>query len=116
MPVCQCSGKAECYIVWPTGLWFLITLISVQLHAPWPLDTARRFRLTFTPITLPGGYSVWQQPTTPPGQAVTGTQYPWQLSSGTFPGAQPPSPEVSTQTYGGTSTAGRPSTARGTAA
>ncbi|HUZ39386.1 MAG TPA: phospholipase C, phosphocholine-specific [Streptosporangiaceae bacterium] len=53
-------------------------------------------------ITLPGGYSVWQQPTTPPGQPVTGTQYPWQLSSGTFSGAQPPSPEVGAQNYGGT--------------
>ena len=54
-------------------------------------------------ITLPGGYSVWQQPTTPPGQPVTGTQYPWRLSSGTFSGAQPPSPEIGAQNYGGTS-------------
>ncbi|HUZ56048.1 MAG TPA: phospholipase C, phosphocholine-specific [Streptosporangiaceae bacterium] len=54
-------------------------------------------------ITLPGGYSVWQQPTTPPGQPVTATQYPWQLSSGTFAGAQPPSPEIGAQNYGGTS-------------
>ncbi len=54
-------------------------------------------------ITLPGGYPVWQQPTTPPGQPVTGTQYPWQLSSGTFSGAQPPSPEIGAQNYGGTS-------------
>ena len=53
-------------------------------------------------ITLPGGYPVWQQPTTPPGQPVTGTQYPWQLSSGTFSGAQPPSPEIGAQNYGGT--------------
>jgi phospholipase C len=53
-------------------------------------------------ITLPGGYSVWQQPTTPPGQPVTSTQYPWQLSSGTFSGTQPPSPEVGAQNYGGT--------------
>jgi phospholipase C len=53
-------------------------------------------------ITLPGGYSVWQQPTTPPGQPVTGTQYPWRLASGTFSGAQPPSPEVGAQNYGGT--------------
>jgi phospholipase C len=53
-------------------------------------------------ITLPGGYSVWQQPTTPPGQPVTGTQYPWQLSSGTFAGTQPPTPEVGAQNYGGT--------------
>lgn len=54
-------------------------------------------------ITLPGGFTVWQQPTTPPGQQVTATQYPWQLSSGTFPGAQPPSPEIGAQNYGGTS-------------
>ena len=53
-------------------------------------------------ITLPGGYSVWQQPTTAPGQPVTGTQYPWRLSSGTFAGTQPPSPEVGAQNYGGT--------------
>ncbi len=53
-------------------------------------------------ITLPGGYPVWQQPTTPPGQPVTGTQYPWQLSSGSFSGAQPPSPEIGAQNYGGT--------------
>ncbi|HEX3491025.1 MAG TPA: phospholipase C, phosphocholine-specific [Streptosporangiaceae bacterium] len=53
-------------------------------------------------ITLPGGYSVWQQPTTPPGQPVTGTQYPWRLATGTFSGTQPPSPEVGAQNYGGT--------------
>ncbi|HUZ25347.1 MAG TPA: phospholipase C, phosphocholine-specific [Streptosporangiaceae bacterium] len=53
-------------------------------------------------VTLPGGYSVWQQPTTPPGQPVTGTQYPWRLSSGAFSGAQPPSPEIGAQNYGGT--------------
>ncbi|HEY4461071.1 MAG TPA: phospholipase C, phosphocholine-specific [Streptosporangiaceae bacterium] len=53
-------------------------------------------------ITLPGGYPVWQQPTTAPGQPVTGTQYPWRLASGTFSGAQPPSPEVGAQNYGGT--------------
>ncbi len=53
-------------------------------------------------ITLPGGSSVWQQPTTAPGQPVTGTQYPWRLSSGTFTGTQPPSPEVGAQNYGGT--------------
>jgi phospholipase C len=53
-------------------------------------------------ITLPGGYPVWQQPTTAPGQPVTGTQYPWRLSSGTFAGTQPPSPEVGAQNYGGT--------------
>jgi phospholipase C len=54
-------------------------------------------------ITLPASYPVWQQPTTPPGQPVTGTQYPWRLSSGTFSGAQPPSPETGAQNYGGTS-------------
>ncbi|HEY1639645.1 MAG TPA: alkaline phosphatase family protein [Streptosporangiaceae bacterium] len=53
-------------------------------------------------ITLPGGSPVWQQPTTAPGQPVTGTQYPWRLSSGTFTGTQPPSPEIGAQNYGGT--------------
>jgi phospholipase C len=53
-------------------------------------------------ITLPGGYSVWQQPTSAPGQPVTGTQYPWRLASGSFAGPQPPSPEVGAQNYGGT--------------
>jgi phospholipase C len=53
-------------------------------------------------ITLPGGYPVWQQPTTPPGQPVTGTQYPWRLSSGTFSGTQPPTAEIGAQNYGGT--------------
>ena len=53
-------------------------------------------------ITLPGGYPVWQQPTTPPGQPVTGTQYPWRLAAGTFPGPQPPSPETGAQNYAGT--------------
>jgi len=53
-------------------------------------------------ITLTGGDPVWQQPTTPPGQPVTGTQYPWRLASGTFSGTQPPSPEVGAQNYGGT--------------
>jgi phospholipase C len=33
-------------------------------------------------ITLPGGYSVFQQPTSKPGRPVTGTQYPFQLSKG----------------------------------
>jgi len=28
-------------------------------------------------ITLPGGYSVFQQPTNAPGETVTSTQYPW---------------------------------------
>jgi len=53
-------------------------------------------------IRLPGGYSVWQQLTTASGQPVTGTQYPWRLSTGTFCGAQPPSPEAGAQNYVGT--------------
>jgi phospholipase C len=32
-------------------------------------------------ITLPGGYSVFQQPTSAPGEPVTGTQYPFQRST-----------------------------------
>src|SRR5215469_16381883 len=51
-------------------------------------------------IVLPGGYPVWQQPDTAPGQPVTGTQYPWPLSAGTFSGAQPPTPEQGAQNYG----------------
>ena len=54
-------------------------------------------------ITLPGGSSVWQQPTTPPTLPVGGTQYPWPLSNGAFAGAQPPNPEQGAQNYGGTS-------------
>ncbi len=54
-------------------------------------------------IQLPGGYPVWQQPTTPPGVPVTGTQYPWSLSAGTFVGAQPPNPEQGAQNFPGTS-------------
>jgi phospholipase C len=53
-------------------------------------------------IQLPGGLPVWQQPSTPPGQPVTSTQYPWPLSSGTFTGTQPPNPEQGAQNYGGT--------------
>ncbi len=53
-------------------------------------------------ITLPGGYPVWQQPASAPGQPVTGTLYPWRLSTGTFAGTQPPSPETGAQNYGGT--------------
>jgi phospholipase C len=53
-------------------------------------------------IQLPGGLSVWQQPNTPPGFPVTGTQYPWALSAGKFAGAQPPNPEQGAQNYGGT--------------
>ncbi len=54
-------------------------------------------------IQLPGGYPVWQQPTTPPGLPVGGTQYPWSLSAGTFAGAQPPNPEQGAQNFPGTS-------------
>ena len=54
-------------------------------------------------IQLPGGYPVWQQPTTAPGLPVTGTQYPWSLSAGTFQGAQPPTPEQGAQNFPGTS-------------
>ncbi len=53
-------------------------------------------------ILLPGGYPVWQQPDTAPGQPAGGTQYPWPLSAGTFSGAQPPDPETGAQNYGGT--------------
>jgi phospholipase C len=53
-------------------------------------------------IRLPGGLPVWQQPATAPGERVTSTQYPWPLSSGTFDGLQPPTPEVGAQNYGGT--------------
>ncbi|WP_127359197.1 phosphocholine-specific phospholipase C [Actinacidiphila soli] len=57
-------------------------------------------------ITLPGGGSVFQQPTTAPGQPVTTTQYPWHLSdapASAYPaGHQPPSSKVGAQGYGGT--------------
>ncbi|GHH87468.1 non-hemolytic phospholipase C [Streptomyces sulfonofaciens] len=57
-------------------------------------------------ITLPGGLSVFEQPTSAPGQPVSGTQYPWRLSDApvtAYPaGHQPPSPEVGAQNYGGT--------------
>ncbi|MCW2523078.1 MAG: putative phospholipase precursor, partial [Frankiales bacterium] len=58
-------------------------------------------------ITLPGGTSVFQQPTSAPGAPVTGTQYPWHLSgapASAYPaGHQPPSAQVGAQGYGGTS-------------
>jgi phospholipase C len=58
-------------------------------------------------ITLPGGLSVFQQPTTAPGAPVTATQYPWPLSAApasAYPsGNQPPTSEVGAQGYGGTS-------------
>ncbi|WAL69339.1 phospholipase C, phosphocholine-specific [Amycolatopsis cynarae] len=57
-------------------------------------------------ITLPGGLSVFQQPTSAPGTPVTGTQYPWRLSDApatAYPaGHQPPSAETGAQGYGGT--------------
>ncbi|MCW2539959.1 MAG: Phospholipase [Frankiales bacterium] len=58
-------------------------------------------------ITLPGGLSVFQQPTTVPGTPITATQYPWHLSdapASAYPaGHMPPSSEVGAQGYGGTS-------------
>ncbi len=57
-------------------------------------------------ITLPGGRSVFQQPTTAPGLPVVSTQYPWHLSdapASAYPaGHRPPSSEVGAQGYGGT--------------
>lgn len=58
-------------------------------------------------IKLPGGLSVFQQPTSAPGRPVTGTQYPWHLSDAAaseYPvGHRPPNSEVGAQGYGGTS-------------
>jgi len=57
-------------------------------------------------ITLPGGLSVFQQPTTPPGSPITTTQYPWRLSdapASAYPaGHRPPNAEVGAQGSGGT--------------
>jgi phospholipase C len=57
-------------------------------------------------ITLPGGLSVFEQPTSQPGKPVTATQYPWRLSDApvsAYPaGHQPPSSEVGAQNYNGT--------------
>jgi phospholipase C len=57
-------------------------------------------------ITLPGGLSVFQQPTTAPGKPITTTQFPWHLSdapASAYPsGNQPPNSEVGAQGYGGT--------------
>ena len=57
-------------------------------------------------ITLPGGLSVFQQPTSKPGRPVTATQFPWRLADApvsAYPaGHQPPSSEVGAQNYGGT--------------
>ena len=58
-------------------------------------------------ITLPGGLSVFEQPTTRPGLPVTTTQYPWHLSDAppsSYPsGHRPPDAETGAQGYGGTS-------------
>ena len=54
-------------------------------------------------ITLPGGYGVFRQLVSPPGGAVTGTQYPWWLANGAFQlPPQPPNTEQGAQNYGGT--------------
>jgi phospholipase C len=57
-------------------------------------------------VTLPGGRSVFQQPTAAPGTPVTTTQFPWHLSdapASAYPaGRQPPSSAVGAQGYGGT--------------
>jgi phospholipase C len=58
-------------------------------------------------ITLPGGLSVWQQPSTPPGLPVTSTQLPWRLTDAppsAYPALhQPSTSAVGAQGYGGTS-------------
>jgi phospholipase C len=54
-------------------------------------------------ITLPGGYSVFQQPLTAPGQPVTGTQYPFALSAGKVTSTPlPPNAEQGAQNANGT--------------
>ena len=54
-------------------------------------------------ITLPGGYSVFQQPLTPPGKPVTGTQYPFALAEGTVTSTPlPPNAEQGAQNANGT--------------
>jgi phospholipase C len=54
-------------------------------------------------ITLPGGYSVFQQPTSKPGEPVTGTQYPFQLSKGKVTSSPlPPNAEQGAQNANGT--------------
>ncbi|MBO0842726.1 MAG: phospholipase C, phosphocholine-specific [Nocardioides sp.] len=54
-------------------------------------------------ITLPGGNSVFQQPLTAPGQPVTGTQYPFALSTGTVTSTPlPPNAEQGAQNANGT--------------
>ncbi len=70
-------------------------------------------------ITLPGGLSVFQQPTTPPGSPITTTQYPWRLSdapASAYPaGHRPPNAEVGAQGPAERRTAGTTSTVRGSA-
>ena len=54
-------------------------------------------------ITLPGGLNVFQQPTTPPGEPVTSTQYPFSLSDGIVSSSpQPPNAEQGAQNANGT--------------
>jgi phospholipase C len=54
-------------------------------------------------ITLPGGLSVFQQPLTPPGEPVTGTQYPFSLSKGAVTSTPlPPNAEQGAQNANGT--------------
>jgi phospholipase C len=54
-------------------------------------------------ITLPGGTSVFQQPLTPPGEPVTGSQYPFSLSQGSVTSTPlPPNAEQGAQNANGT--------------
>jgi phospholipase C len=51
-------------------------------------------------ITLPGGRSVFQQPTTAPDVPVTTTQFPWRLSDAPasgYPAGHQPTSEVGAQ-------------------
>ncbi len=52
-------------------------------------------------VILPGGYSVFQQPASPPGEPVAQTQYPWPLNeaptSAYPPDNQPPSSSAGAQ-------------------
>ena len=54
-------------------------------------------------ILLPGGLSVWEQPTDA-RRTVAETQYPWRLSGAkSWSGDTPPTPSSARQNYGGTS-------------
>ncbi|HWG00790.1 MAG TPA: phospholipase C, phosphocholine-specific [Trebonia sp.] len=54
-------------------------------------------------ITLPGGYSVFQQPLTAPGKPGTGTQYPFALADGKVTSTPlPPNAEQGAQNANGT--------------